>query len=260
MASFLLSGALRMTRRTGILGARGFTLVEVLLTFAIIGVLAALVIPATTQMTTYAARMKTISNLRQIGVAARLYANDHNQQLPGHPAPPDLGSPPPDQWPTLFCSYLSPTDPRVFLDTSDSTTNTLPLTQIVSNQTNNTAFVYNGFDDLSVDDQPPQMVALSRLSNPAQVSLLGLKQPGSTSFSVDLIFQPLSLLSNLLNTSAFSGGSLYLFADGSVRFLSQSQYTNSIWLVNKAFPLPNLNLPPPIPLPSAFRYGSDPGS
>ena len=249
-----------MTPRKATSGVRAFTLVEVLLTFAIIGVLAALVIPATSQMTAYAARMKTISNLRQIGVAARLYANDHNQQLPGHPAPQDLGSPAPDQWPTLFCYYLSPSDPRVFLDSSDSTTNTLPLQQIVSNLTNNTAFVYNGFDDLGADNQPPVMVPLSRLSNPAQVALLGLKKPGSSSFSIDLIFQPLSLLTNLLNTSAFDGGSLYLFADGSVRFLSQAQYTNSIWLVSKGFPLPNLGLPLPPPPPDSYRYGIEVGS
>jgi prepilin-type N-terminal cleavage/methylation domain-containing protein/prepilin-type processing-associated H-X9-DG protein len=241
-------------------GARAFTLVEVLLTFAIIGVLAALVIPATSHMTAYASRVKSVSNLRQIGVAARLYANDHNQQLPGHPAPQDLGSPAPDQWPTLLCYYLSPSDPRVFLDSSDSTTNTLPLSQVVSNLANNTAFVYNGFDDLGSDNQPPPAISLNLLGNPAQVALLGLKTPGASSFFVDLLFQPLSFLSNLLNTAAFDGGAVYLFADGSVRFLPQGDYTNSIWLVNKTFALPSLHLPLPTPLPGGFRYGSDAGS
>jgi prepilin-type processing-associated H-X9-DG protein len=222
---------------------KAFTLIEVLLTFAVIAVLAALLIPVTSQMNGYAARTKSISNLRQIGVAARLYANDHNQQLPGHSVA-TLENPFPDQWPTLFCAYLTPSDPRVFLDGSDATTTALPLAQVISNQSNNTAFIYNGFDDLGVDNQPPEMVSLARIEQPASVVLLGLKVAGSSSFFVDILFEPLANLLNLLNTSAFSGGSHYLFADGSVRFLTQAQYSNSLWLVNKALQLPGLPAPP----------------
>ena len=75
-----------------------FTLIEVLLTFAVIAVLAALLIPATSRMTQYAQR-KIDLNLRQIGVAARLYANDHDQTLPGQPVAATPSGQPPDQWP-----------------------------------------------------------------------------------------------------------------------------------------------------------------
>ena len=90
---------------------------------AVLFVLAAVAIPAShSDMSQYTARMKSISNLRQIGVAAHLYANDHDQQLPGQPASGLLGLPVPgptdgssDQWPTLFCTIISrPSDPRVF--------------------------------------------------------------------------------------------------------------------------------------------------
>jgi prepilin-type N-terminal cleavage/methylation domain-containing protein/prepilin-type processing-associated H-X9-DG protein len=222
---------------------KAFTLIELLLSIAIIAVLAALLMSATSQMNAYAGRAKSISNLRQIGVAARLYANDHNQQLPGQPAAQDPASAPPNQWPTLFCAYLTPSDPRVFLDSSDPNTTQLPLQQVISNQANNTAFIYNGFDDLGTDNQPPQEVSLTRLDQPSEVALMGLKLAGSNSFYVDLLFQPIALLPSLLNTSAFDGGSHYLFADGSVRFLTQAQYTNSLWLVNKTLQLPV----PPLP-------------
>jgi prepilin-type N-terminal cleavage/methylation domain-containing protein/prepilin-type processing-associated H-X9-DG protein len=205
---------------------KAFTLIELLLSIAIIAVLAALLMSATSQMNAYAGRAKSISNLRQIGVAARLYANDHNQQLPGQPAAQD-----------------PPSDPRVFLDSSDPNTTQLPLQQVISNQANNTAFIYNGFDDLGTDNQPPQEVSLTRLDQPSEVALMGLKLAGSNSFYVDLLFQPIALLPSLLNTSAFDGGSHYLFADGSVRFLTQAQYTNSLWLVNKTLQLPV----PPLP-------------
>ena len=119
----------------------GFTLLEVLVVFVVVAVLVAIAIPASTRMSAYTARTKSISNLRQIGVAAHLYANDHEQQLPGQPPPPSLGlpglgtpAPDQDQWPTLFCAYLSPSDPRVFLDPSDRAAAKLPLPQVISNK------------------------------------------------------------------------------------------------------------------------------
>ncbi len=229
---------------------KAFTLIEVLLTFAVVAVLAALLMPVTSQMAVYAARVKSLSNLRQIGVAVRLYANDHNQQIPGQTAPAELGTAPPQQWPSLFCAYLNPSDPRVFLDSTDPSTNTLPLSQIISDQTNNTAFVYNGFDELAVDNEPPGSVPLTRLDQPSQVALMGLKAKGATGFYVNLFFQPLSQLFNLLNTVAFDGGSHYLFADGSVRFLTQAEYTNSCWLINKS-----LQLPPLGPTMNGLEFG-----
>ncbi len=220
---------------------KAFTLIETLLAFAIIALLAALLIPVTSQMNGYAARAKSISNLRQIGIAARLYANDHNQQLPGRPAAAEPGSPAPEQWPALFCAYLTPSDPRVFLDAADTVTTALPLPQVVSNEVNNTAFIYNAFDDLGVDGQPPEAVALSRVEQPASVALLGLKVKGATSFYVDVLLTPLASLPTLLNTTAFNGGSQYLFVDGSIRFLSQAQYSNALWLANKTVALPGVS-------------------
>ena len=115
----------------------------------------------------------------------------------------------------------------------------LPMASILSNTVNNTGFVYNGFDDMGQDDQPAQNIALSRMDNPAEVVLLAQKTPGATSFYVDLLFNPLGNIFSLLNPNAYDGGSHYLFVDGSVRFIKQSDYSSSLWLVNK-----NLTLPP----------------
>ena len=225
-----------------------FTLLETLVVFAVLAVLVAIAIPATTRMSEYSARMKSISNLRQIGVAAHLYANDHNQQLPGQPASVlglpgvDVPAANSDQWPTLFCAYLSPSDPRVFLDPSDPTAAKLPMAAVLSNTVNNTGFVYNGFDDLSDNDTPVQSVPLTRLDTPSEVVLLAQKTQGATSFYVDLLLSPLGNLFSLLNPMAYDGGSHYLFVDGSVRFIKQNDYSNTLWLVNK-----NLSLPPPFP-------------
>jgi len=64
--------------RTG----RGFTLVELLLVIAIIGLLVALLLPALSHARGQAGQVKCLGNLRQIGLAYRLWAADHGGELP----------------------------------------------------------------------------------------------------------------------------------------------------------------------------------
>ena len=151
-----------------------------------------------------------------------------------------------DQWPALFCAYLTPSDPTVFVDSGDPTTSKLPLSAILSNSTNNTAFIYNGFDDMAANNQPPEAIPLTNLAAPSEIVLLAQKTRGASAFFVSPIFQPVGDLLSLLNVSAFDGGSHYLFVDGSVRFISQSDYSNSFWLVDKTLTLPFPPLLPPV--------------
>jgi len=62
---------------------RAFTLVELLVVIAIIGILAALVLPALSRAKATAKRTTCIGNLKQISAAVLMYADDHNQRLPG---------------------------------------------------------------------------------------------------------------------------------------------------------------------------------
>ena len=61
----------------------GMTLVELLLVIAIIAVLASLIFTGARAMSQRTSKLKCQSNLRQLGMGFQLYANDHNNLLPG---------------------------------------------------------------------------------------------------------------------------------------------------------------------------------
>jgi prepilin-type N-terminal cleavage/methylation domain-containing protein/prepilin-type processing-associated H-X9-DG protein len=87
---------------------QGFTLIELLVVIAIIALLLAILMPALQRAKQQAQATRCLANLKQIGVAMHLYANDYDYKVPRAELRPGVGvyTGIDMRWPVLFMPYV----------------------------------------------------------------------------------------------------------------------------------------------------------
>lgn len=123
---------------------KGFTLIELLVVVAVVGILAALLLPALGQVKEKGRFTACVSNLRQVNLAIRLYAEDNADSLPVLPTPNPYPNGVGAYYKQLVKGYLGLTGPaspskKVFICPSD---------RVLQSQIGHafTSYTFNGYE------------------------------------------------------------------------------------------------------------------
>lgn len=214
---------------------QAFTLIELLVVIAIIAALAALLLPGLSQAKESGRRTACLNNLRQLSLAARLYALDEDGNLP-----PRLTS---AQWPSQLKSeyvdlrvIICPSDPGVFGDDSDP--DRAPRSYLMNSFSDYFAATLSATDWRNYNKGTfTAVVNESAMPRPADTILFGEKKTTSAEFFVSLT--PALNVVNVTEQARHSqtggatsktGGANHSYLDGSARY---TRFGRSLCPVNE---------------------------
>ena len=151
--------------------SNAFTLLELLVVIAVIGILAALLLPTLSRAKDEAGRAACVSNLRQINLAIHLYAEDFSDSLPVLPDPNPYPNGVGAYYKQLVKGYVGLTGPaapteKVFICPSD------PIIHTNAGHAF-TSYTFNGYEVGSGAIPRITGQKLSAIKNPVKAVLAG---------------------------------------------------------------------------------------
>ena len=203
-----------------------FTLVELLVTIAVVALLAALTASLIPQVRLSARKAASLSNLRQLGAGLIGFASENENRLPGRVTSSD-------KWPRILLPYVGG-EPKVYAEVEDPHNYIKRGRDPLANNRNNTSYILNGFNDVGAFEDETVTVSLLSVQKLSETILMAA-QSGTGNFYMDFLE---GNNRSVLNLSLLGNGANYLFADGSAQFLTAATYDDRLWLVDKTRDIP----------------------
>jgi len=218
----------------------GFTLVELLVVIAIIGILMALMMPSIARAKAKANQISCLNNMRQLTLAATMYANDHDEEFPPRRVLTNA-------WPFKLKPYY--VNWQVLTCPSDR----FGIVGLVANDLNpNRSFIINGFNDyFKVNLSPNDYKAVQQwrfahgmrvaaIPRPSETILLGEKRSASHHVHMDTDQGQRGNDFEEIEHKRHGEGSNFAFVDGSSRWVKKYQelYPENLWAVVNEFRYP----------------------
>ncbi|MBA4150216.1 MAG: prepilin-type N-terminal cleavage/methylation domain-containing protein [Verrucomicrobia bacterium] len=226
------ANAILLKQGPGNAARAGFTLIELLVVLAIIGILAAMLLPSLSRARGAGLSISCVNNLKQFGLSAMMYADENDGEFPRRSSPSWME--------TLKPNYRNY---KILRCPADPVATSAPGSAYEGHRAPR-SYLYNGWSDyfqttLSPEGwqdysqyKHPHGLRQSAIPFASDTILFGEKDEESAHVHMDTSQDndPQELEQTRHNKSGTRGGSSnYLFTDGSVRAM---KFGKSLWPIN----------------------------